>query len=112
MPDIDPTPTPETQPTEPPPADPSPPPPIVYATVQSFGGQRASLGRTVLACLPRPHRELRPAVIESIDVTHDVPNLRLTDHLLMPGVLLTFRATTAETIGELAAGEWTWPPRV
>jgi len=86
-----------------------------YATVQSFGGQRASIGRVVLVKIGVGQGDvepvLAPGMIESIE-EGDRPNIRTTTGMRFAGGMLDFAETKTEAdIDSAPLGSWTWPPR-
>lgn len=87
----------------------------MYASKQPFGGQRASVGRSVLLKVGPSHGaascELIPATIEKVD-SADLPCFRDSTGRYFHGTLLTFQPSTAENVDSLPGDSWTWPPRV
>jgi hypothetical protein len=87
---------------------------VKYATDQSFGGQRASVGRVVVVCLEREEwPTLVPGLIDSIDVVMDQPWIQVMG--AVGRLLLQPRYSGAATPAEAEAmppGTWTWPPRI
>lgn len=87
-----------------------------YATLQSFAGQRASIGRIVVISvagsegLPR----IRAGLIAAIDPALDAPrilDLRCPEQEPSAGWAFCATLTPAEAEA-IPAGSWTWPPRI
>ena len=85
----------------------------MYASTIMFSGQKASIGRTILVRRTKGDESpIEPAVITAIRPGDIIVARSCEDHATLVCTLETFEAHTAETIDDMTAGAWTWPPRV
>jgi hypothetical protein len=85
----------------------------MYATTIPFAGQKASVGRTILVRRTKGDESpIGPAIITAIRPGDIIDARSCEDHALLVCTRETFEAHTAETIDDMTAGAWAWPPRV
>ena len=78
-----------------------------YATTQSFGNQRASIGRMVMV---RVRTLLMPGII--VEIRGDAPVIQVLDGSSIREALVFFNAATELDLERMPSPSWCWPPRV
>jgi hypothetical protein len=82
----------------------------MYASEQSFGGQRASVGRVILTRRGESS-ELQPCIITRIRPGDIIDARSAEDGREVWFTADTFTCRTSADVGDMPCGAWCWPPR-